>query len=73
MKDKRGNKVRRRSPIEWAYREMIIFPVVNSKLEFKVIKRIERMSSIKVFIIFSMRTFSFTVVTRSIGTNLTSI
>ena len=46
MKDKRGNKIRRRSPIERAHREMIIFPVVNSKLEFKVIKRIERMSGI---------------------------
>ena len=72
MKDKRGNKIGRRSPIERAHREMIIFPVVNSKLEFKVIKRIERMSSIKVFIIFSMRTFNFTVVTRNIRTNLTS-
>lgn len=46
MKDKRGNEVRSGSPVKMTHREMIIFSVVNGKLAFKVIKKIERMSGI---------------------------
>ena len=41
-------------PIERTHREIIVLSAVNSKLLFKVFKRVKSMSGIEVFVIFAM-------------------
>ena len=48
------------------HREMIVFFVVNSQLFFKIIERIKSVNCVKIFVIFSVRTFDFDVVPESI-------
>ena len=56
-------------PVQRAHGEVVIASVVNGKLLFEVLKGMETVGSIKVFVVFSVRTFHFAVVPRSIGTD----
>lgn len=49
--------------------EIIVFSAVNSKLLFKIFKQIKYMQSIKIFVIFSVRTFNLAIVTGSVWLN----
>ena len=61
------NVIRGRTPIKRTHRKMIVFFVVNSQLFFKIIERIKSVNCVKIFVIFSVRTFDFAVVPGSIG------
>ena len=50
-------------PVKRLHREIIVFSAVNSKLLFKIIEGIKTVGSIEVFVIFSVRTFDFAVMT----------
>ena len=52
----------RRAPAERAHREVIVLSVPNSELFLEVLKRIELVRSIEVFVIFSMAALDLTVV-----------
>lgn len=56
------NIIVRRFPVKRTHREFIVFPTANSKLLFEIIKEIKLVSSIEIFVIFTVRTFDFTVV-----------
>ena len=46
--------------------KVIVFSAVNSKLLFKVVKRIKSVSGIKIFVIFSVATLDLAVVPRRV-------
>ena len=48
------------------YRKKVVFSVVNSKLLFKIFKRVKRMHCIEIFVAFAVRTFDFPVVPRHV-------
>lgn len=56
-------------PVKRTHRKVIVISVMNSKLLFKIIKRIKPMKSIEIFIIFSVRTLNLAIMTRSIRRN----
>ena len=56
-----------RMSIKRVHWEMVIFSVVNRQLFFEIIERIKGVNSVKILVIFSVRTFDFAVVPRSIG------
>ena len=60
------NILGRSFPIKRAHGEIIVFSAVNSKLLFKVIKRVECVSGIKIFIIFAVRALNLAVVSRRV-------
>lgn len=53
-------------PIKRAHGEIIVFSAVNSKLLFKVIKRVECVGSIEVFVVFTVRALDLAVVSRRV-------
>ena len=59
----------RRLPFKWPHRKSIVFSRVKSKLIFKILKGIEFMSSIEIFIVFSVRPFDLTVMPGCKGAN----
>ena len=46
--------------------KVIVFSAVNSKLLFKVVKRIKSVSGIKIFVIFAVRALNLAVVSRRV-------
>ena len=56
----------RREPIERTHGKIVVFSAVNSKLLFKVIKRVECVGSIEVFVIFAVRALNLAVVPRRV-------
>ena len=60
------NILGRSFPIKRAHGEIIVFSAVNSKLLFKVVKRIKSVSDIEVFIIFAVRALDLAVVSRRV-------
>ena len=60
----------RRLPAEWSHGEIIILPLTHGKLFCKIIKGIESMRGIELFIIFSMTAFHLPVMSWSKRTNL---
>ena len=61
------NILGRSFPIKRAHGEIIVFSAVNSKLLFKVVKRIKSVSGIKIFIIFAVRALNLAVVSGCVG------
>ena len=60
------NILGRSFPIKRAHGEIIVFSAVNSKLLFKVVKRIKSVSGIKIFVIFAVRALNLAVVSRRV-------
>ena len=56
----------RREPVKRTHGKVIVFSAVNSKLLFKVVKRIKSVSGIKIFVIFSVAAFNLAVVPRRV-------
>ena len=49
------------------HRKVIVVSVVNRKLLFKIFKRVKRMCSIKIFVIFAVATLNLSVMSRCVG------
>lgn len=65
----RKKDVFRRLPVKRSHGKVIILVLSDSKLLFEVLKRIEFMTGIKLFIIFSVTAFDFAVVSGRKRTN----
>ena len=65
MLNKSINVIGRRHPVKRTHRKVIVFSAVNSKLLFKVVKRIKSVSGIKIFVIFTVATLDLAVVPRA--------
>ena len=59
----------RGEPIKRKHRKVIVTAVMHRKLSFEIVKRIEFVSRIKVFVVFAMGTFDLAVVPRCKRTN----
>ena len=53
-------------PIKRSHREFVVTAVVDFELQLKVREGIERMRRIEIFIVFAVRSFYFTVMSRSV-------
>ena len=49
------------------HRKVIVVSVVNRKLLFKIFKRVKRMCSIKIFVIFAVATLNLSVMSSCVG------
>ena len=56
-----------RFTIKRAHRKIVVVSVVNRKLLFKIVKRVKRMCSIKIFVIFAVRALNLSVMSRCVG------
>ena len=56
-------------PIQGTHGEIVVASEMNGKLLFEVLKGMESVGRIEVFVVLSVRTFHFAVVPRSIGTD----
>ena len=57
----------RRRPIKRAHGDAVASSLVSSELLTKVSERVERMSIVETFLIFSVTSFYLSVMTRSVG------
>ena len=58
---KRKKDIERRLPVERTHGEIIILPLTDGKLFYKIVKRIETMRSIEFLVVFSMTAFYLAV------------
>ena len=58
-----------RDPVKRTHRKVVVFAKMDGKLSLEIHKRVEFVGSIKIFVIFAVRTFHFSVVSRGEGTN----
>ena len=58
---KRKKDIARRLPVERTHGEIIILPLTDGKLFYKIVKRIETMRSIEFLVVFSMTAFYLAV------------
>ena len=61
------NILGRSFPIKRAHGEIIVFSAVNSKLLFKVVKRVECVSGIKIFVVFTVAALDLAVMSGCVG------
>ena len=67
--EKINESIFRRDPVKRTHRKIVVFAKMDSKLGLEIVKRVELVSSVKVFVVFAVRTLYFTVMARSEGTN----
>ena len=64
-----GKDLRGRAPIEWTHRDFVVSILPRGELLLKILKRIELVRSVKIFVVFSMAAFNFPVVSGCIRFN----
>ena len=62
QKGERVQDLFRRAPVERTHREIVICPFSYGELLFEVLKRIEAMQSVELFVVLAVTALHFTVV-----------